>query len=130
MTDITEEIKQRIVELYKQGQTRKSIESETGVSQPIIRKVLAEAGFPPRAKKPQSQPAVSAEDFVIAWQQSSSVKEVAQKLNLDPRVVDYRGKYYRRHGVPLKRFPRLRKRQYDWDELAELARRMEKKGDE
>jgi hypothetical protein len=48
---------------------------------------------------------VSPEDFVRAWQASSSLAEVADKLHLSIAGVSTRAQSYRKKGVRLKRFP-------------------------
>jgi hypothetical protein len=45
---------------------------------------------------------VSAEEFVRAWQQSSSVDEVAEKLGMPKPIVLARASTYRQKGVKLK----------------------------
>jgi transposase len=47
---------------------------------------------------------VSPETFVSVWQQGKSAAEVAKKLGLKLAAATQRAGYYRRKGVPLKRF--------------------------
>jgi hypothetical protein len=60
---------------------------------------------------------VSDRDFVMAWQRSESVREVADKLGLVPSGVITRGKRLMKSGVPLRQF--LMK--MDVDDLIKLA---------
>jgi hypothetical protein len=46
---------------------------------------------------------VSPEDFVRAWQSSSSIAEVVKKLGMSKSSVASRASYYRQNGVRLKR---------------------------
>ncbi|KKK56234.1 hypothetical protein LCGC14_3066570 [marine sediment metagenome] len=48
----------------------------------------------------------TSEQFVKAWQSSSSIKEVANKLGLSSNNVSNRAAYYRKKGVRLKIMPR------------------------
>jgi hypothetical protein len=45
---------------------------------------------------------VTAEEFVRAWQQSSSVDEVAERLKMPKPIVLARASKYRQQGVKLK----------------------------
>ena len=47
---------------------------------------------------------VTPEVFCIAWNTSSSTKEVADKLRLSPSTVRTRASHYRKLGVKLKSF--------------------------
>jgi len=47
---LTEEKRQRIIELYRQGKTYREIKKELNVSTPTIARVVAEAGIPMRGK--------------------------------------------------------------------------------
>lgn len=49
---------------------------------------------------------VSAEEFVSIWQESSSAKEAAQRMGdgISYDAVRARASFYRRRGIPLKRF--------------------------
>ena len=54
-------------------------------------------------------------EFVRAWQQSSSVAEVAEKVRTSPNACRVRAYRYRQRGVPLKELPSCP----TWDDLAE-----------
>ena len=65
---------------------------------------------------------VSAEAFVRAWQSSSSVAEVACKLQMKKSQVRLRACRYRKHGVRLKEYPpALMPASVDWEELRQVA---------
>lgn len=59
-------------------------------------------------------------EFVKAWQESSSLEEVARKLGMKPKTVHSRASFYKRKGVPLKKM--RGGRSVDWDELKKYAR--------
>lgn len=46
---------------------------------------------------------ISPEDFVRAWQSSSSMQEVANKLGIKYNSVAQRGYAYRKRGIQLKK---------------------------
>lgn len=48
--------------------------------------------------------ALSAAEFVVVWQQSKSVAEVAKRAGLTPRSASIRASTYRKRGVLLKKF--------------------------
>jgi hypothetical protein len=60
-------------------------------------------------------------DFVKAWQESSSVAEVAAKVRSNKNACRTRAFRYREMGVPLKLFPPVMIEPPDWNELAEYA---------
>lgn len=64
------------------------------------------------------------EEFIEAWQQSSSVKEVAKRLNMPPKTVSSRASYYRKKKVPLKKMRSSGRGPLNWKKLAELAREL------
>ncbi len=49
---------------------------------------------------------LSNEEFVVAWQESSSLAEAAKRCHMSPRATSVRAAYMRLQGVPLKRFAR------------------------
>ena len=51
---------------------------------------------------------VSPTDFITAWENSNSVKEVAEKTGLKVTSVQARASTYRsKHGILLKKMPRI-----------------------
>jgi hypothetical protein len=60
-------------------------------------------------------------EFIQAWQQSTSVKEVATKLGMNTNNCHVRASRYRARGIPLKDFPAAPLPSWDWDELAAYA---------
>jgi hypothetical protein len=60
---------------------------------------------------------VSPNDFVIAWEAASSVRELALKLGMSPRAVAARANFYRRRGVRLKRLKLQTSRRLNVEEL-------------
>jgi len=77
----------------------------------------------PAYKRQLHRPAtrrVGAELFVRTWQTSQSIDEVMAKLKLTRMQANARAETIRRHGVPLKRFPR-HKPGPDWSALKRLA---------
>jgi hypothetical protein len=60
------------------------------------------------------------EKFVLVWQQSQSVEEVAKKLNMPRAIVSARASGYRAQGVHLKKMPRKKRSGIDVDALNKL----------
>jgi hypothetical protein len=60
-------------------------------------------------------------EFIKAWQESSSLAEVAQKVRSKKNACRVRAYRYRQEGVPLKEFPVVFAEPTDWDELSEYA---------
>jgi len=63
----------------------------------------------------------TAREFVKAWQESSSLGEVAAKLRTKKNACRVRAYRYRKMGVPLKAFPPVEFEVMDWDDLAKYA---------
>jgi len=85
-----------------------------------------------KSKRNGERPAVSQKDFIKAWQESSSVREVATKVGRKKNACLVRAFRYRKRGVPLKIFPYVPLEPPDWSELAEYARSLlpqEKQGE-
>lgn len=76
-----------------------------------------------RAKQARKREVVTVgpREFVKAWQESSSVAEVASKVRSKKNAVRVRAFRYRQRGIPLKVFPPVEVEPTDWDELAEYA---------
>ena len=75
-----------------------------------------------RRKRPTPQTiTVSPREFIKAWQESSSIAEVASKVRSKKNACRVRGHRYRQRGIPLKEFPPVEFEPTDWDELAEYA---------
>lgn len=74
-----------------------------------------------KRKRNESRPPVDAMDFIEAWQTSSSVAEVAQKVGRKKNACRVRAFRYRKLGVPLKYFPPVDVWVWDWKALAEFA---------
>lgn len=72
----------------------------------------------------QSRGNESAKEFVIAWQGSNSVAEVAIKLGISSIAANGRAHNYRKKGVNLKKFERLGL--IDSEELNGLINEMDK----
>src|SRR5688500_245504 len=64
---------------------------------------------------------VTPRQFIQAWQQSTSVAEVAAKVGRKKNACRVRAYRYRQLGVPLKEFPPVEVELPDWDELAQYA---------
>lgn len=74
------------------------------------------------AKKNNQTVSVSPEEFVKAWQSSTSIDEVAAKTHMKPFSVVARASRYRKLGVKLKQFERTgRRRSLDIAALNELC---------
>jgi 23S rRNA maturation mini-RNase III len=70
----------------------------------------------------QQEPRVSANDFVMAWQQSESIEEVMGRLKMTKTQVYQRARNYKMKNVPLKEFSvAKRKSRLDLEALRNLA---------
>src|SRR5690349_21507945 len=75
-----------------------------------------------KPKRNGARPEVTQKEFIKAWQESSSVREVAAKVGRKKNACRVRAFRYRQRGVPLKRFPYIAIKPPDWSELAEFAK--------
>jgi hypothetical protein len=64
-----------------------------------------------------------AREFIKAWQESSSLAEVAQKVRSKKNACRVRGQRYKKMGVPLKEFPpeEFITCEEWWDDLTQYA---------
>jgi hypothetical protein len=60
-------------------------------------------------------------EFIKAWQESSSVAEVASKVRRSKNACRIRAFRYRERGIPLKEFPPVEYEPEDWEVLAQYA---------
>lgn len=70
---------------------------------------------------------VNAEEFIRAWQTSSSIPEVIEKLNgkMDAKAISSRASLLRKIGVPVKRMPHRGRQPLDIPALKKLAKSLE-----
>lgn len=61
------------------------------------------------------------EQFIRVWQTSNSVREVADKLDMERNLAGNRACSLRKRGIPLKHFPKENGPKYDYASLARLA---------
>jgi len=76
---------------------------------------------------------VSGKEFVMAWQEANSAKEVADKFGLQIATVQQRAKQYRKHGIELKVFDKSsasRGKRLDIEELQKLCSTPQQQEDE
>ena len=75
---------------------------------------------------------VDAKTFVTVWQESSSVKEVVEALQMPAAIVHARASGYRNMGIDLKSMPRNMKNKVDVDGLnkhiSEINERLAREG--
>jgi transposase len=64
---------------------------------------------------------VTPEQFVVAWQTSATVAEVAGRVGMPEATASARATDYRRKGINLKRMRRGRKGRLDVEGLKALA---------
>ncbi len=64
-------------------------------------------------------PLIPDADFIAAWLGSSSLTEVATKLDIKPIQASARATNLRKHGVKLPKFSASK--QKDWTAIAELV---------
>ncbi len=70
---------------------------------------------------------VNPEEFVLAWQTSSSTEEVSRKLSMPIPIVVARASAYRKSKVHLKKFVKKPSRTLDVDSLNKLIDELGKK---
>ncbi len=70
---------------------------------------------------------VSPEEFIQAWQSSSSAQEVADKLKMPKPIVLARASTYRKAGVHIKKMPRVSNRRLDVAALNRLIEKLDRK---
>lgn len=63
---------------------------------------------------------VNPQEFVLAWQESETIDDVAERLGMNKMSVRQRAYSYRRKGVPLKSM-RTGANKVDWESLVALA---------
>lgn len=68
---------------------------------------------------------VSAEQFIMTWQNSESAAEVSEKTGIPIPIVHARASLYRRKGVKLKKMKRSSDRGLDVDALNLLITKIE-----
>ena len=77
-----------------------------------------------RAREAQQR---RAELFVLAWQTEPNLASVCARTGMTPRCASNRAGWYRKRGVPLRRFPRACrggpgfKLRLDWERLKAVA---------
>jgi hypothetical protein len=69
---------------------------------------------------------VSPDDFIQAWQTSSSVDEVSKKLGMPKTNVHQRASNYRDKGIRLKKMPRKLRSEIDVVRLNEIIDKINK----
>jgi len=76
-------------------------------------------------KKPRKErkPSVDSLSFIRAWQESKTLKEVAQRLDMRTASASQRATNMRRLGIPLQQMPR-HELTVELDSLIELAKNM------
>ena len=60
---------------------------------------------------------LNAKKFIEIWQSSKTLEEVAEKMHEPKTAIANRAQYYRKRGIPLKKFAQ----HYDWDSLKNYA---------
>jgi transposase len=70
---------------------------------------------------------VTPEQFVVAWQTSATIAEVAVRVGMPEAIASARAGDYRKKGIPLKRMPRGRKGRLDVQGLKALAESLKQK---
>src|SRR5438067_13691033 len=73
---------------------------------------------------------ITPRQFIEAWQGSSAVAEVAQKLRMKKNQVRVRACRYRQRGVPLKEYVPAELPVVDWPGLAQYATQLLAAGEE
>jgi hypothetical protein len=69
---------------------------------------------------------VTPQEFIRAWESSSTAEEVAEILGMPKAIVLARASNYRLQGVKLKKMPRQNKRKLDVDALNTLIEDLKK----
>lgn len=100
-TEITAQICDQIIDLHESGNTRTMIQRQTGVSQPVIRRVLRNAGYKllsgnfGRGELPEKTAQLAVELF----NNGHTSHEVAEILNVGKRYVLNK---IRQHGLSVQ----------------------------
>lgn len=113
---LSDEIKAHVVKMHNAGMASRAIGRELGLAHRTVIVILNERVHD---LKNTTNSDVSPMEFVAAWQESESVREVCEKTGLSYSQVHQRAYAYRTKGVPLKRFKRGNA--LNWDDLKEFA---------
>lgn len=106
-----------IADRVNRGESIYALSREFGVTFSGLRKRLEKDGLIP--PQPRRRGAISPFEFVQAWQESSSLDEVCDRLGVGKKYAYSRAVRYRRQGVPLKLF--AHGRALSWGDLADFA---------
>lgn len=100
----SEETRQQVVDLYRSGYSRLEIQVETGISQPTIRKILAENGYPPREiRDPVRLTAEVCERIIEMRNAGASVAQIEDQTGVSKRSIWHVIKQYVDHIHPHRR---------------------------
>jgi transposase len=108
-----------IADRINAGETVYTLAKEFGVTFGGLRKRLEKDGLIPPQPRRTAKTGISPFEFIQAWQESSSLDEVCDRLGVSKKYVAARANAYRRQGVPLKEYGYGRS--LDWRDLAEFA---------
>lgn len=113
---LSDEIKAHVVKMHNAGMASRAIGRELGLAHRTVIVILNERVHD---LKNTTNSDVSPMEFVAAWQESESVREVCEKTGLSYSKVHQRAYAYRLKGVPLKRY--TRGNALNWDDLKDFA---------
>jgi hypothetical protein len=105
-----------IFHLYQDGNNASQIADKTGKSKRGVMLALRRK-YEETVSHWRNHHGIPPLEFIEAWQTSSTVGEVAEKLGVERGSVLSRAHVYRKKGVPLKQIAKP----YDWPLLAEFA---------
>ena len=85
---ISEADRKRILDMFDSGITRQDIQIQTGISQPTIRKVLSEAGHPPREiNTPHRLTEAQKQQIVDLHNSGIGYTAIARNMSVSTRTV-------------------------------------------
>lgn len=120
---VSEETKELVVKKHNAGISSRIIARDLGLAKRTVIVILNERVYDLRSNTRSN---VSPMEFVAAWQESDTAREVCEKTGLSYSSVHQRAFEYRLKGVPLKRYNRGNA--IDWDDLKEFALLYEDEG--
>ncbi len=115
-TEVDDDLRRAVKDRYEQVRNARKVAAEFGLARRTVLGIIADLSGELR---PRGGGSVSAEAFIKAWQEGDNLYDVARALGLTLAGVHSRAMQYRTKGVPLKRYARSAR--YDWETLKAFA---------
>lgn len=126
MKQVTADVIKTIVELRSKNFSYAAISKRVGFSSNAIMYALIDHANEIVMITASGRPQVSPEEFIVAWQESSSLQEVSLRLGMRAAAVYARARNYRERGISLKTYKHAR---YQWEDVARFAEMIVKKSE-